>query len=394
MRPHAIPASAARYLVLLCGLSGAALGGVATLNYIVDPYLIHQWDTAQLQRLRPPREQLSPWGKTYALARLRPAVVYAGNSRTELGLPVGAPAFAGQAVFNAALSGASLGDAAQMVRHAAAVGRIGTLVWGIDAPSFSLTAGNTELEQALVADGGLYLARRWLLNVKRSLAFDMTRDSLRLLAGSFGAVCRSSLATGGQRDDACVRARMAEKGGLEAAIAPRLGEFVRGHGPTADAMDAFAASMDALCRQQVRVRLYINPTHALMLDALYWSGKGAQLERWLGALAALAARERARGCDVRLYDFSGFNSVTTEALPQAGAEMAHYWEPSHYRASVGGMMVARMFGAGGAALPDDFGVELAPAMLPGHLTALHAGRARYHLAQPQAAARARRAAGR
>jgi hypothetical protein len=58
------------------------------LNYQVDPYLIHQWETPPVQRLLPGREKLSPWGKTYALAQYRPDILYIGNSRTELGLPV------------------------------------------------------------------------------------------------------------------------------------------------------------------------------------------------------------------------------------------------------------------------------------------------------------------
>lgn len=367
------------YVTIFCGVSMLAVAAVATLNYRVDPYLIHQWDTPQVQQLRPGREKLSAWGKTYALAKFRPDIVYAGNSRTELGLPTRMPLFADKAVFNGALSGASLGDAIAMVQHASAVSQLDTVVWGIDAPSFSMEIGNTDFDRELVARDGFYLWRRGLINIKRALTMDMTRDSISLLRGTFGQSCLSSLALHGQRDDRCVRDRIDGWGGTSKAIVPRLREYIRGAGPTGEAMQAFDRSVAGLCRTGTRVRLYINPTHAMTSDALYWSGKWAAMEVWQGRLSDLGERYREQGCDVRIYDFSGFNSITTEAVPQVSSkpDMQYYWETSHYRVNVGQMILARMFG-GTDQLPDDFGVELTPAELPQHLTNQRTRRDRYH----------------
>ncbi|MES3020534.1 MAG: hypothetical protein V4857_03010 [Pseudomonadota bacterium] len=366
------------YLTLFCCASGLAIGGVAALNYIVDPYLTHQWDSPRVKQLRPAREKLSAWGKTYALARYRPQVLYLGNSRTELALPAGAPAFEGQTVFNGALSGASLGDAAAMASHARRVSRLGTVLWGVDAPSFSLAVG-AGFDRELVAGGGHFFAQRGLMNLKRALTLDMTHDSLSVLAGSFGAVCQSSLALNGQRDERCINDHMDHWGGTSAAVAPRLREYMRGEGPTADALAAFGVALGQMCGDGTRVRLYINPTHASMLDALYRRGKGAAHERWQRALAHMAHTLRRGGCDLRVFDFSGFNSITTEPLARSreGAQMVYYWEPSHYRANVGRMIIERIFGGGAGLVPGDFGVELAPDMIEAHLANQLAGVARY-----------------
>jgi len=376
------------YLTLLCGLSALVLCLVAGLNYLVDPYLIHQWNTEQLQRLRPPREKLLPWAKTYAIARFRPDVVYLGNSRTELGLPARWPLFGRSSVFNAALSGASVGDTIAMAAFAARMGSLKTVVWGIDAPSFSLTGGATELTPELVADGPAFFARRALLDVRRGLTFDMTADSLRLLAGTFGAVCRSSLVFYGQRDERCIESRLGGWRATREAMSPRLGEFIRGEGPSTAAMSAFDASVGALCHGGARLRLYINPTHALTLDGLYWSGKWAAMEAWQRALVAMTARHRRAGCDLRLVDFSGYNSITAEAIPPAEQHgtMAFYWELSHYRANVGRLILARLFGDArhgtADAVPDDFGIELDARNVDGHLADLRAARERYQAAHP------------
>lgn len=367
------------YLTIFGGITAVTLGAVATLNYQVDPYLIHQWDTPQVQHLRPGREKLSAWGKTYALARFQPGVVYAGNSRTELGLPVQMALFGGKDVFNGALSGASVGDAMAMVQHAAAVSRLDTVVWGIDAPSFSLDGGNTDFDRELVATDRYYLWRRGLIDIKRALTIDMTMDSISLLRGTFGQNCLSSLATYGQRDDRCVRDRIDGWGGTRAAIIPRLREYIRGAGPTAEATRGFSQTVAGLCRSGTRVRLYINPTHAMTGDALYWAGKWPAMERWQAQLAELARQQRLLGCDVRLYDFSGFNSITTEAIPQVSGkpDMQYYWETSHYRVNVGQMILARMFG-GQERVPEDFGVELTPSSLSQHQSSQRALRDRYH----------------
>ena len=379
------------YVAIFCTCSAVTLGAVATLNYRVDPYLIHQWNTPEVQRLQPGRERLSAWGKTYALARLRPRIVYIGNSRTELGLPTQTDVFGGQQAFNSALSGASLGDTIAMVRHAATVSRLDTVVWGIDAPSFSMEIGNTDFDRELVSSGSFYLWKRGLIDLKRALTMDMTMDSIRLLRGTFGHLCHSSLAYYGQRDEVCVWDRINGWGGTQAAILPRAREFVRGAGPTAEAFDALESTVATLCRAGTRLRLYINPTHAMMADVWYWAGRWASLESWETGLAAMAAQHRDDGCDVRVYDFSGFNSVTSEPVPQASGrrDMLNYWETSHYRVNVGHMILARMFASTASAIPADFGVELTPAALARHLQQLNADRERYHTEHPTETAMAR-----
>ena len=372
--------TARRYLAIFLACVLAALAVVSAVNYRIDPYLLHQWDSPLLQRLRPTYEKLSAWGKTYAVARYRPAVVYIGNSRTEMGLPTGVRAlFDGKTVFNSAVSGASIGEAMRLAEHAARVSHVDTMVWGIDAPSFSLELGSAGVEPGLTAGGPAFFARRALLNIKRGLALDMTRDSWRILSGTYDGVCLSSLALHGQRDASCLTSRHRTWAGTARAFTPRLQEFGDGLGPTAPALQAFDASVGTLCRGGTRLRLYINPTHALTLDALYWRGKWDAMERWQRELAQLAQRHRDAGCDVRLYDFSGFNSVTSEPIPQvtgAGA-MRYYWEASHYRDNVGRFILARLFG-GPQAPPADFGAELTPAGIGAHQAAMRAARERYH----------------
>ena len=382
-----------RYLVCFLACVALVLGAVSFMNYQVDPYLLHQWDSPLLQRPRQLNEKLGAWAKTYAVARYRPAVVYIGNSRTEMGLPANSARslFEGKSVFNSAVSGASIGEAMRLAEHAARVSHVDTMVWGIDAPSFSLELGSAGVEPGLTDGGPAFFARRALLNIKRGLTVDMTRDTWRILSGSYDGVCLSSLALHGQRDESCLTSRNRTWTGTARAFTPRLQEFGDGLGPTAPALRAFDASVGKLCRGGTRLRLYINPTHALTLDALYWRSKWDAMETWQRDLAQMTGRYRRQGCDVRLHDFSGFNSITSEAIPQVtGARaMRYYWEASHYRDNVGRLILARLFG-GPVPVPADFGVELTETGIAAHQAATRAARERYRVEHARETAYAQR----
>ena len=380
--------SGRRYLACFLACVFLVLGGISLLNYQVDPYLLHQWDSPLVQRPRQLNEKLGAWAKTYAVARYRPAIIYIGNSRTELGLPTGVRTlFDGKSIFNSAVSGASIGDAIRLAEHAARVSRVETMVWGIDAPTFSLDMGAARVEDSLTGARHGFFAQRALVNLKRGLTLDMTEDSVRILTGNAGDVCRSNLARYGQRDETCTLKGIRHWLGTKDAIPVRLQEFGDGQGPTPPSIPAFDASLAKLCSSGVRLRMYINPTHALTLYALHWRGKWDAMQAWQRGLVRITERHRQHGCDVRLVDFSGFNSITTEATPLVSGkpDMHYYWEVSHYRDNVGRLILARLFG-GDTPPPADFGVELTQANIDAHHAATRAARDRYRLEHAREAA--------
>ncbi|MHB8138257.1 MAG: hypothetical protein ACYDGO_07675 [Smithellaceae bacterium] len=76
------------------------------------------------------------------------------------------------------------------------------------------------------------------------------------------------------------------------------------------------------------------------------------------AEALLTAKERLATL-TDYYDFSGFNSVTTNAL--------NYYEESHYRYRVGDLIIERIFGGNAGELPADFGVLVTKQNVGQHL---------------------------
>src|SRR5206468_2665289 len=137
----------------------------------------------------------------------------------------------------------------------------------------------------------------------------------------------------------------------------QLAANARGPGRTAQPATAagetsldYIRSIVAFCRAQgVDLRIFIAPEHAHQLEITAAIGEWATLENAKRALVQLLAEDAARhpgAPPIPLWDFSGYSSVTTEALPGSGkhAEMKFYWDSSHFKDIVGDFVLDRLFG--------------------------------------------------
>lgn len=358
----------------------SVLGVVVGANYVIDPYFLHQWDSPALQRLTSAQQKILPWGKTYAAMRFRPEVLLLGSSRSEIGLPTDGPLFAGKRVFNLAISGASVGDAARMLRHGSRFQQPQLIVWGLDYGwQFREKTGNTDFIEELEARDDFYRQRRLVLDLKRALSLPMAGDTLAVLTGTNEQSCQSLLAYHGFKAAPCLEVIMKNEGGTRRAFEEVLKKKAPLGAP--DSVPATVAFLEKTladtCAAGTTVRLFIQPLHALA-ELSYWNGLEDGVEEWKRELTGMAARLRQGGCDLALHDFSGFNRITTERIPQqTGREtMDHYWEQSHYNGGVGELILARVLQKDGEN-GDDFGIELRPETVASHLAAQRLARQRY-----------------
>ena len=378
-------ASPVRYLVLFFITIAVILIPVVIGNYLIDPLLIHQWDTPLLQRLQPHQEKLIPWGKTYAIYKYQPQVLFIGNSRTEVGLPADSKMFGNKRVLNGAILGGRIWHDIAMLQHARNVSKLETVVWGVDYWSFTPNEGNPDFDKDLISEGDYYNVRRTLLDLKRSLSFDITWESIKLVLGQTKGVCRSSLVFYGQRDEACDNANLVDRGGVTKALLLDIRAVKDINKNRKKPILAYRLELEQLCKAGIRVMLYINPSHATSLEYFFQQDNGNDLELWKRDLVNVTNGVREEGCNVQLFDFSGFNSVTTENIPQVSGKpaMQNFWEASHYRTVVGRQILARMIPLVEEKVPADFGVELDKSNIDAHLLRIHSERMRYRAEHPQ-----------
>jgi len=359
----------------------ALLAGIVTLNYLLDPYFIHQWDTQLIQRPSPAQQKISPWAKTYAAYRYQPDVVYLGSSRTEIGLPTDAPVFKGQRVLNLALSGASLGDAINMLKHTSYFHRPKVVVWGLDFGwQFREKTGNTDFNPSLIARESYYPLKRLLINLKRSISMAMATETGKMLLGLSEQSCPSLLASYGQKSPRCLELIMQDEGGAAKAF----DKIITKGDPQAKPADADTTlqQLDRVtrdyCHQGTAFRFFLHPVHALA-ELSYWQNQSQAMDQWKQNLVQLMDRRRQEGCDIRFIDFSGFNSITTEPTPQqTGKDTMHnYWEHSHYRSEVGSTMLDRLTTTSDQNTPGVFGVALDGGNIQQHLSQFRESRDQY-----------------
>ena len=363
------------------------LAALVTLNYQVDPYFIHQWDSPLLQRQSPAQQKIMPWAKTYAAYRYQPEVVYLGSSRTEIGLPTDSPLLAGKRVFNLAISGGSVGDAINMLKHTAYFHQPKIVVWGLDYGwQFREKTGNTDFTKELVADGPHYPLRRTLLNIKRSLSMAMTGDALSIVTGQSEKSCLPLSAYFGHKSSQCLEIIMKNEGGTKKAFeeVQKKKEPLGKPEDTATTIRLLDRVVEEYCRDNTLFRLYIQPIHALA-ELSYWHTLEEDVDDWKRALTVMTEGRRRQGCDIRLVDFSGFNSITTEEIPQAtGKEtMQHYWEQSHYRSEVGLKILQKLLAPEDPSTNGTFGVELRSDSIEESIGNYHRSRQSYMAQHPE-----------
>lgn len=378
--------STRRYLINLGLIALTFLAVLILINYRVDPYLVHQWDSPLLKRLSPPQQKIVPWGKTYAAYRYRPEIVFVGSSRTEIGLPTDLRQFGDRRVLNLAISGASLGDAMTMLRHTSYFHRPAMVVWGLDYGwQFGLQGGNSDFTVDLIATSDWYPAKRFLLNLKRAASWTQTVDAWAILFGLHDRKCLPILASRGQKSKECLQFIMADEGGTALAFDKIInqGDLL---GPPVDTAGALAA-LDEMtrdyCGQGVAFRFFLNPVHALA-ELSYWQDVLPEQEQWKRDLVKLFDQRRGEGCDIRFMDFTGFNRVTTEPIPQVTGrnQMRYYWEYSHYNAEAGKEMLESLLPSAHQDGRDGFGVDLTGATIERHLQDFRAQRQAYCAGQP------------
>lgn len=338
-------------------------------NYIVDPFFIHQCETSLLNRLSPAHQKIVPWAKTYCAYIYNPDVIYLGSSRSEIGLPVEADLFKNKKILNLALSGGTPDDAIDILSHACNFHCPEIVIWGIEYGwLFNRDDGNTDLDQDLLASNSFYPFFRFLLNLKRSLTVDASIESIKIAMNLSEKSCLPIMATFGHKSDECMREIMNKSGGTTKAFEKILKHEKTPEVPRyTEQIAHLDESLSEFCKNKISMRLFIQPNH--VLSELNFLNEWDVREKWMNELVDMIDKQEKRNCDIKLYDFSGFNMITTENIPQSTGleDMHYYWEQSHYKKNVGQMILNRIISKDNIEYDDDFGIELTKKNISQHI---------------------------
>ena len=146
------------------------------------------------------------------------------------------------------------------------------------------------------------------------------------------------------------------------------------------AMKDVRAILDLCKSRGSRAILLINPVHADVLEILDHLGYWPAFEDWKRALVALTAEysgESGRR-QVSLWDFSGYDSYSTETVPPDGHPMRWYTDSLHFTRALGNLIIKRIYDSG----DPNFGVLLTHENLESRLAIIREQQRLYRERQP------------
>ncbi|MBU1000920.1 MAG: hypothetical protein KKE73_00155 [Proteobacteria bacterium] len=347
---------------------------MAAVNVVVDPlWTFGTPFVAGVNANKPIFSRFVRLGKAYIVSRLKPQVVTLGSSRVELSIGPGHFPNAGLDWYNLALSGASLYEMRRYLDHAIAQGRLQEALVGLDFYMF-----NTNLQPKPGFDESILApnARAW---DRVALAF--SSSLFKISVESIGKQWRRSFYDPVSGHDFGKEDSLVGSGGQNAAFMRVLSRIIQrltkesGSDPIQKTAtwDQYEAMLEAAHAKGVRLKLFLSPVHAWFMQPYTESGQWDKIEDWKRGLVRLneAVAQRMGCAPFPLWDFSGYNSFTTESVPGPGdvtSRMHWYYEASHCRSSLGDLMQDRMYGVNNPLLTDDFGLRLTSENIEANLT--------------------------
>ncbi len=403
---------ASAYLALFAAASLLGLGCLAAFNYVVDPYrFFNSPDRPGLNEYR----QRFFWGQTvskpYMLRERAPAAVILGVSRAGSALAADHPGWRGASVYNFAIAGSTAYQLWRSYQHARACGRLDKLLLTLDFFTFNVhmeprdatdfMRGYEERLQVrpdFTVNRG-YPLRRFKDTLNALVSFELLHESWRTIraqsAIAEGRLHRATLLPSGFWivEPALGRSqrlafRRIERQYMTLSWFPRPERrfslrLADGSGSLRHLRrilaDAYRAGIDA--------RLAFMPFHARLAESLRAVGLWDSFERWKREVV-LAVEEEARGAGRPAYpvwDFTGYNSITAEAVPPAGdsdSRMRWHLDATHVSRAAGDLMQNILLGAPGERAPD-FGRRVDSRNIAGHLERERRRRERYAAAFPE-----------
>lgn len=355
-----------RYGFRLLTLTAVLLAMIAGFNGFFDPYEVLGTPTIKrVNQVKREKDIQVRLFKTVAVNKIEVQSLFLGSSRTEFGLDTHHPALRHhQPGYNLAITGGNMYEVRRYFDHAIATQpELKEIVLGIDFFMFNQVRENTpDFKEERLA------TRKWF--VGEVFAGDLFEillskpaiiSSLKTLKNSFLRPNNPGFfyEDGRRNPDSTI-----EQVYFNQSVIPRFRMVLKDFLVRPDMYGAYQFSPDYLedlqaiitTSQQrgIRLHLFISPSHALQWEAIRVAGLWSEFEDWKRAIVNLSP----------IWDFSGYNSMTTEAVQNP---MKYYLESSHYRKELGDLVLNRMLGYQPETVPADFGRLLTPTNLETHL---------------------------
>ena len=383
------------FIALLTGVF-VAIACLAVFNWWVNPYGVFSAPVIEgFNALKVDADTRGRLSKVYEVNRLQPDVVILGSSRS-LNVPIEPLRNENNLVYNLALSAGTGYEMYRMFQHANAVHPLNKVVIGIDE-YFSNVASPIFAEDRLRVDADNQPNNSWRMMIYRDyfsslFSLDALRSSIRTVTKQpelsldeyyFYDKKRRVVKAGGHHqmfltDERHLILRSDRKNVKDCKYRQADAAAVQtAKSPYFDKMMQLAYQHD------IQFYIFFSPLHARIYEIHCITGSMLAVENTKRAIVEIveAVAERLGKAPYPVWDFTGYNSVTTESVPELGDTttlMEWYWEGSHYTRSTGTLILNKMLEQD-TNLADDFGVRINTSNIEQQLRAIHEQRKLYQI---------------
>ncbi|MEL4893863.1 hypothetical protein [Crocosphaera sp. Alani8] len=138
---------------------------------------------------------------------------------------------------------------------------------------------------------------------------------------------------------------------------------------SSDRFDDFKKIVEFCKQNNIELIVFISPAHATQWETLRVTDRWDTYEQWKRKMVAITP----------VWDFSGYNSVTTEPIKDV---MSNYVDNSHYSPKVGDFVLNRVLSHDFEQIPEDFGVLMTPENIDDHLAKVRSDREKWVRMRP------------
>ncbi|GAB4229764.1 MAG: hypothetical protein Kow0049_11380 [Stanieria sp.] len=350
------------YIYNICFFSIISLPiiSVGLWNWLIDPYDL--FDTPNflgINHEKIKKDNNDRLFKAADIIRIKPKIILVGSSRTKQGLDPEHPVFNNQSsVYNLAINGPNFYEVRRYIEHAVAnQPDLKEIVLGIDffmfndrlanRPSFS--EQRLEKKQLLYSD---------VINALFSL------DTFNISQKTIDASQQEPDLNNNYGENGFMPNRNANDGKTDWRFEQSINLYFTIHSNYQFSEKYWSdfVKLVELCQQNnIELKVFISPAHATDFESIRLTQQWTTFEQWKRKLVQLTP----------VWDFSGYNSITTEAI---APKMKNYVDNSHYTPQVGNLILNRIFDYQTEQVPKDFGVLITTQNIEQHLAQIRSDR--------------------
>jgi hypothetical protein len=329
-------------------------------NLAIDPYGIYRILVVKgFNDVKLPYDTQGRMVKALQAKKLRPKGIILGSSRTDLGLDPEHPAwkYDSKPVYNLSTAFTSVAEILQLLKYAKSLNKLNQVVIGLDFFSFNIfhpdQIADDVFDEVPVNKHGRFSIESLRKEFQNTIfSFLATKKSFQTL---FYKGSPSSFPNGQAifTDKRSVRdlSNGTFRVYYESLWFPgKSRQFcINNNNGGSRKYEQLKEIINISTGSDIELKIFINPVHADLLEMMSFIDLWPLYEDWKRGLVALTteiAKQNPEKASVRIWDFSGYNSITTEHLPvedDPQIQMGGYIEVAHYKKAVGDLILNRIF---------------------------------------------------